>query len=74
MADHDDGDTKAIAQLNDQVVESFRGDRIEASRWFIQKQHAGVERQRARDADAPAHAAAEFGRHRGWSHIQADKR
>ena len=46
-------------------VERARGDRVEARGRLVEKQHLGLERERARDRRALAHAAGELARHLG---------
>src|SRR5690606_28486829 len=57
MRHDDDGRTEARLQLEDQVVETARTDRVEAGRRLVEEQHIRIERDRARECRALAHAA-----------------
>jgi hypothetical protein len=59
---HDDGRAEARLQLEDQVVEKARADRVQAGRRLIEEQQIRVERDRTRQRRALAHAAADRGR------------
>ena len=63
VADHDDGGAEAVPQLQDQVVQPLRGDRVQPRRGLVEEQDVGVERERAGEAGALAHAAGEFRGH-----------
>src|SRR5689334_4086136 len=43
---HHDGGAQAVAQLEDQVVEPARADRIEPRRWLVEEEDVRVERDR----------------------------
>ena len=47
--DHDCG-AEAVAQLQDQIIEQARADRIEASRRFVEKQDFRIQRHGPRQA------------------------
>src|SRR5580765_8556516 len=53
----EDGEAEARLQIEDQLIESSGGDRIEAGGRLVEEQNLGVERQRARETGALAHAA-----------------
>src|SRR5579875_225741 len=62
VGDNDDRRAEAVAQLEDQVVEPPRADRIEARRRLVEEQDVGVERDRAREPGALLHPAADLRR------------
>ena len=53
---------KRCARLLDEVVDHAAGERIEAARRLVVDEDGRLEHQRAREADALAHAARELGR------------
>ncbi len=71
---HDDGGPETVAQLEDQVVEPLRADRIEAGRGLVEEQDVGIERHGARQTGALAHAAADLGRIESLEPAQPDQR
>ena len=64
VRDDDDRRAEAVAQLEDQVVEQARADRVEAGRRLVEEQDLGIERHGARQAGALLHAAADLRRDR----------
>src|SRR5262249_2939084 len=72
---HDDeGSLQAGAQLEDQVVEQARADRVEAGARLVEEEDLGIERHRAREAGALLHAAADLARVVLLEAAQADQR
>ena len=61
VGDHEDGQPERVAEAPDERVELFGGHRIEARGRLVEEQDVGVERDRARDPRALAHAAGELG-------------
>src|SRR5207237_3340840 len=59
---HHDGGAEAVAQIEDQVVEPPRAQRVEARRRLVEEEDVRVERHRARQAGALRHAAADLRR------------
>ena len=59
--DDDDRGAEAVAQLEDQVVEAARADRVEPGGRLVEEQDLGVERHRAGEPGALLHAAADLG-------------
>ena len=57
-----DGQAEALLQVADQLVEVGGADRVEAGGRLVEEQDLGVERQRARQAGALAHAAGQLAR------------
>src|SRR5581483_423049 len=61
---HDDrGEAEALLEVADQVVDLRRGDGVEAGRRLVVEERLRLERERARERRALAHAARELGRH-----------
>src|SRR5258708_39909538 len=60
VTDDDECDSQKVVQREDQLVEGGRGDRVQPSRGFIQKNDRRVECQGAGDRGALLHAAAEL--------------
>ena len=58
----DDRGAEAVAQLEDQVVEELRADRVEPGRRLVEEQDLRIERHGAGQAGALLHAAADLGR------------
>src|SRR5438132_4997259 len=58
----DDGGTQAVAQVEDEIVEAPRADRIEPRRRFVEEEDVRVERHRARQPGALRHAATDLRR------------
>src|SRR5207249_4860166 len=71
---HDDRRAQAVPQLEDEIVQPSRADRIEPRRGLVEEQHLGVERDRARQAGALLHAAADLRRVVILESAQADER
>jgi hypothetical protein len=44
------------------ALDAAAGERVERAEGFVEQQHLGLDRERARDADALLHAAGQFGR------------
>ncbi len=65
---------QAVAQLEDQVVEQARADRIEPGRRLVEEQDVGIERHGARQAGALLHAAADLRRKEVLEALEADQR
>ena len=61
VGDDDHGRPQAVAQLEDQLVEAARVDRVEARRGLVEEQDLGVQRHGAREPGALPHAAADLG-------------
>ena len=59
---HDHGRAQTVAQLEDQVIETARADRVQPGRRLVEEQHLRIERHGARQAGPLAHAAADLGR------------
>src|SRR4051812_6552215 len=59
--DHDGG-AQAVAQIEDEVVEPPRADRVEARRRLVEEEDIRIERHRARQAGALPHASADLRR------------
>src|SRR5262249_42589419 len=57
--DHDGG-AEAVAEIEDQLVQPPRADRVEPRRGLVEEEDVGVERHRARQAGALLHAAADL--------------
>src|SRR6267142_3917726 len=57
--DHDGG-AEAVAEIEDQVVEAPRAQRVEPRRGLVEEEDVGVERHGARQAGALLHAAADL--------------
>src|SRR4051812_5472212 len=63
LVGHDhDGGVEAVAQIEDQIVEPPRADRVEACRRLVEEEDVRVEGHRARESGALLHAAADLGR------------
>ena len=60
VRDDHDGRAEAVAQLEDQVVEQARADRVEAGGRLVEEEDLGIERHGARQAGALLHAAADL--------------
>ena len=56
------GDAELVGELADEGVDAPGAHRIERGGGLVEEDVGGVERQRARDGDALAHAVAELGR------------
>ena len=54
-----------VGELADQAIDAARADRIEAGRRLVEQHDLGIERERARDRGALAHAVGELGRDSG---------
>src|SRR5262249_19843387 len=52
-----------VLEVQEQLVDLARGDRIQPRARLVDQQQTWVQRHRAREAGAPAHAAGEIGRH-----------
>src|SRR5882762_8860457 len=52
---HDDRRPEAVPELEDELVQAPRADRVEARRGLVEEQHLGVERDRAREAGSLLH-------------------
>ena len=65
---------EAVAQLEDQVVEQARADRIEPGRRLVEEEDVGIERHGARQAGALLHAAADLGGIEVLEALEADQR
>src|ERR1700690_4355382 len=74
VADHDHGDTKAIAQPQYQLVEVSRRDRIQSRGWLIEEQDVRIQRQSGSEPDAPLHPTAQIRRHAFTAAFEADQR
>lgn len=61
MRHHVDGQIHRIAQLDHQLVELRRADRIETRCRLVEEDDVGIERQRPRQCGALDHAAGQFG-------------
>src|SRR5262249_37722494 len=61
VRDDHHGGAEAGAQLQDQVVEPARADRIQSGRRLVEEQDVGVERHGPRDTGALEHASADLG-------------
>ncbi len=68
--DHE-GNPQVPRQVQDQLIELGRGNRIEAGRGLVQEQDLGVQRQRPGDGRPLAHAPAELGGHLVRGFLQA---
>ena len=62
VGDHDHGQAEAALQAADQPVERRGADRIEAGGRLVQEQDLRIERERAGETGALAHAAGQLGR------------
>ena len=62
VRDHHHRRAEAVAQLEDQIVEPPRADRIQAGRGLVEEEDVGIERYRARQAGPLTHPAADLGR------------
>src|SRR5262245_41366409 len=60
VRDHDEGDTQAVAQAQNELVELRRCDRIEPSGGFVEEDDVRIERHRARDRGTLHHPATDF--------------
>jgi multidrug resistance efflux pump len=63
VAHHDDGYPEALPQSLDQIVEVPGRDRIQSCRRLVEEQYLRIQRQRAGETDALAHASAQIGGH-----------
>ncbi|GBH25808.1 hypothetical protein BvRS1_28570 [Burkholderia vietnamiensis] len=63
VRNHHDGQPERAVQRPDQLDEFVGGLRVEAGRRLVEEQQLGLERDRARDADALDHPARQRGRH-----------
>ena len=57
MRHHHEGSAEVVAQVQDQPVESGRGDRVQPGGGLVEEQQRRVQRHRARDAGPLGHAA-----------------
>src|SRR2546427_7772902 len=57
---HHDGGAEAVPQIEDQVVEPPRAQRVEARRGLVEEEDVRIERHRARQTGALPHAAADL--------------
>ena len=57
----DDDDRVVLLQLDDQLLDLLRGDRVERRAGLVHQQHLGLVGQRARDAEPLLLAAREAG-------------
>src|SRR5580704_4082804 len=57
----DDRDVQALVELQDQFIDTTGDERIQAGGRLIEKQNAGVERERSRQRGTLDHTAGEFG-------------
>ena len=62
VRDHDDGELQFLLQVQHQVIEGRRADRVEPRGGLIEEQQLGVQRQGARQRRALDHAAGELRR------------
>ncbi len=62
----------AAPELEDLVAQAFAGQHVERGEGLVHQQHLGLHDQRARDADALAHAAGELARQRALEACEAD--
>ncbi len=61
MRDHEDGQIQALLKAFDQFIELCRRNRVQTGRRFVQKYQLRVQRQRAGQTGALAHAAGQLG-------------
>src|SRR6267154_2246189 len=62
VCDDHDGGAQAVAQIEDEIVEPPRADRVEARRRLVEEEDVRIERHRARQAGALPHASTDFRR------------
>ena len=67
------GIVAARPQLEDVVAQALAGQHVERRERLVHQQHVGLDDERARDADALAHAAGELARQRALEAGQADQ-
>ena len=60
VGDHDDGALVGFPDVEDLILDLGAGEGIEGGEGFVEKQDLGVERERAGEGGALAHAAGEF--------------
>jgi hypothetical protein len=60
VAHHDDRGAEAVPDLEDQVVEAARGDRIESGGWLVEEEHLRIERHGTGQGRALAHPTADL--------------
>ena len=62
VGDQEHGQPQRLLQLDGQLVERRRADRVEPGGRLVEEQQFGIERQRPRQAGALPHAARQLGR------------
>ena len=60
-------------ELENVLAQALAGEDVERRERFVHQQHFGLDDERARDADALAHAARELARQRPFEAGQADQ-
>lgn len=57
---HDERGPQTVAQLQNQVVQETRADRIEAGGWLVDEQDLGIEGHGSREPGSLAHPATDL--------------
>src|SRR5262249_53743926 len=73
VGDDDDRRLQAVAQLEDQLVEQPRADRIQSGRGLVEEENLRIQRHGARQSGALLHAAADLRGVEVLESLQADQ-